>query len=325
MSRTPYNSKETKRHQDDQDGSASFGLLDPLSRSTHDDSRAVQILSDKNNNEEGEIIPRENLSGEGGQTLNPVPMDPSACVVVQEVPVSSIVNQGERQEAVMDDFRRLYLHQESTSSTFNQSSLSTEASQPFQQREAPGAPILHSDEGSSQSSKLSSNPSAPTDTRSSSDRWDSRYKELLQFVRQNGHCQVPTNLTSNQLLSRWCKRQRYQKKLKEAGEHSTLTDNRERLLNDVGFVWDIHEAIWMERYMELVQFNATYRHTVVPRSHGKLGQWVKSQRRQYALHQRGEASHLTQERISKLNALSFEWVGNVPTPENSGPWDGPSL
>lgn len=142
------------------------------------------------------------------------------------------------------------------------------------------------------------------------DRWDDRFEELKSFVRKHGHCHVPTRLEASPSLARCCKRQRYQYKLKRTGEHSTLTEEREQKLNDLNFVWDVHSSSWEERFMELVAFKMKYGHANVPRSKGKLGSWVKSQRRQHSLYLRGEKSHLTPGRVAKMNSLGFEWIGS---------------
>lgn len=141
--------------------------------------------------------------------------------------------------------------------------------------------------------------------------WDERYKELREFVDAHGHCLVPTRWEPNPTFARWCKRQRYMYRLKNAGEHSSLTDEREQKLDDLGFVWDVHSLVWDERFAELVAFQKRHGHANVPRSApGKLGSWVKSQRRQYALYLQGQKSHLTQDRVNKMNSIKFEWIGS---------------
>ena len=170
--------------------------------------------------------------------------------------------------------------------------------------------LMQEDDESTAASLSSGNVDTKTESLVHQDRWDERFEELKRFVGQNGHCHVPTHLSSNPSLARWCKRQRYQYKLKKSGGHSTLTDEREQKLNDVNFVWDVHSSSWEERYMELLDFKMKYGHTNVPRSRGKLGSWVKSQRRQYSLYIRNEKSHLTPNRVAKMNSIGFEWVGS---------------
>ena len=48
------------------------------------------------------------------------------------------------------------------------------------------------------------------------------------------------------------------------GQHHTLSDEREKLLAEVGFVWDAHNALWQERYQDMVAFHAIHGHCVVP-------------------------------------------------------------
>jgi Helicase associated domain len=72
-------------------------------------------------------------------------------------------------------------------------------------------------------------------------------------------------------------------KLREEGKHSTLTDERMRSLNDLGFVWNSHDAIWHERLEELQRYAAEQGNCNVPKDYPEnkgLAIWVKCQRRQ---------------------------------------------
>lgn len=96
--------------------------------------------------------------------------------------------------------------------------------------------------------------------RSGSDRWNDRYLDLKKIVKRNGHCHVPIKYKENELLSRWTKRQRYQWKLKQEGKQSSMTDARQALLEDLGFLWDVRAMIWETRYKELVRFHKKHGH-----------------------------------------------------------------
>lgn len=156
------------------------------------------------------------------------------------------------------------------------------------------------------------------------EQWSTRFDELLFFKGQHGHCCVPHHFPENPLLAQWIKRQRSQYKLKKQGQHSTLSDERERTLTDVGFVWDSHAAAWMEKFNELVQFKQRYGHcrvTLSDETFSKLGVWVKTQRRNYrrlswnkSLNEGKTSSTretrlttLSPERIGLLNSLGFDW------------------
>lgn len=68
--------------------------------------------------------------------------------------------------------------------------------------------------------------------------WDVRYSELLQFVRKNGHAQVPMRMKNNIGLSNWVSTQRQEYKLLRKGIPSRLSKRRIQLLDDLGFVWE---------------------------------------------------------------------------------------
>ena len=143
-----------------------------------------------------------------------------------------------------------------------------------------------------------------------SEVWGERLQELCDFRAKFGHCLVPHNWSGNTALAQWVKRQRYQHKLKQEGRHSTLSDERLALLEEMGFVWDSHKAAWEERLNELRDFRKTHGHCNVPSTYDKippLAVWVKCQRRQYKLFIKGEKSTMTQERIAQLDSLGFSW------------------
>eukprot|EP00980_Cylindrotheca_fusiformis_P029717 scaffold23774_cov127-Cylindrotheca_fusiformis.AAC.1 len=131
------------------------------------------------------------------------------------------------------------------------------------------------------------------------------------FLTQSG---VPHWHKPNMQLSRWVKRQRYQFKLRKAGKPSTLTNDRIEALKNAGFVWDSHSNVWEDRYNELVAFqaknghcNITFDKTRTTCPHNAMASWIKHQRRQYKLSRMGVQSHMTQERVDKLNKIGFVW------------------
>jgi hypothetical protein len=69
--------------------------------------------------------------------------------------------------------------------------------------------------------------------------WEERLGELADFVRKNGHADVPTKYSENQQLSVWCKCQRRQFKLFTQGDLRTnITIERISKLANVGFDFD---------------------------------------------------------------------------------------
>lgn len=142
------------------------------------------------------------------------------------------------------------------------------------------------------------------------ENWTEKFEELLQFRTENGHCLVPNCHPENPALAQWTKRQRYQYKLKQEGKRSTITDERVQALEEAGFVWDSHKAVWAERLEELKSFKKEFHHCNVPsryqRNH-QLAIWVKRQRRQWK-NKMNELPHcMTDDRQEALEAIGFVW------------------
>merc|ERR1712183_969804 len=125
----------------------------------------------------------------------------------------------------------------------------------------------------------------------------------------NDHCFVPHTYPENPKLSQWVRKQRHQRKRKERGLHSTLSDERQEMLTNAGFIWDSHRAQWQERYLSLEAFLFTYGHCNVPSNFkdSPLSSWVKSQRKQYKLYQSGLKTTMDKERVNLLNRIGFNW------------------
>jgi hypothetical protein len=93
------------------------------------------------------------------------------------------------------------------------------------------------------------------------------------------------------------------------GCHSTLSDEREDILTNVGFIWDSHRAAWLERFGTLEAFKQSHGHCKVPSNYHdtSLAVWCKHQRRQYKRYRKGLNSTLTEERFLCLDSLGFDW------------------
>ena len=142
------------------------------------------------------------------------------------------------------------------------------------------------------------------------ENWTEKFEELIEFRNQFGHCLVPNAFPENPPLAQWVKRQRYQYKLKNEGKRSTMSDERIGALEEIGFIWDSHSAVWDERVEELITYKRVKGDCNVPSrfvENRQLAVWVKRQRRQYKFFCEGKPSSMTQERINKLEAIGFEW------------------
>lgn len=159
------------------------------------------------------------------------------------------------------------------------------------------------------------------------DQWNTRLQELQEYKAQHGHCNVPFCYNDKPFLAAWVKRQRYQYKCKVRRKHSQLTDEREALLEQLGFVWDTHVAAWEENFALMVEFYRQHGHCYVPIKQKELSTWAKRQRRHYKQyqHQRQHqhqqqqqetslqgptvsSTIMTEDRIRRLNEIEFPWT-----------------
>jgi hypothetical protein len=142
------------------------------------------------------------------------------------------------------------------------------------------------------------------------ENWTEKFEELIEFRNHFGHCLVPNAFPDNPALAQWVKRQRYQYKLKTEAKRSTMSDERITALEEIGFVWDSHSAIWDERLQDLIDYKLANGHCNVPSRYTEnrqLAVWVKRQRRQYKFFCDGQPSSMTEQRIARLNVIGFEW------------------
>mmetsp|Transcript_50172 Transcript_50172/g.74481 ORF Transcript_50172/g.74481 Transcript_50172/m.74481 type:complete len:326 (+) Transcript_50172:314-1291(+) len=65
--------------------------------------------------------------------------------------------------------------------------------------------------------------------------WEERFRQLREFKRENGHCNVPCKYTKVLLLPRWVKEQRKQNRLLFEGKESKLTWEKFYKLDQLGF------------------------------------------------------------------------------------------
>lgn len=140
-------------------------------------------------------------------------------------------------------------------------------------------------------------------------QWNERYQELLDYKKKYGHCNVPYLWTGNNPLSQWVKRQRHQYKLKNENRHSNLSDERQKILDEVGFVWDSRAAAWEERYEELKLFDKEHGHCKVTKKFVKYSQlavWLKRQRHHCRSFLAGDRNNgMSSDRVSRLIDLGL--------------------
>ncbi|KAL3927874.1 MAG: hypothetical protein SGBAC_012894, partial [Bacillariaceae sp.] len=92
--------------------------------------------------------------------------------------------------------------------------------------------------------------------------------------------------------------------------HSALTDEREALLAQLGFVWNSRASLWDGRFQELVTYHQEFGNLKVSKrtaKHRALSVWLKRQRHACRLLMAGDQTTcMTEERMAKLVDLGVK-------------------
>ena len=140
--------------------------------------------------------------------------------------------------------------------------------------------------------------------------WDRQLADIKAFQAKYGHCLVTVGHAEYPKLGSWVKEQRRHYVLLQQGKTSNMSTERAAKLDAIGFCWNTHQALWLERFHELSDYKKLHGHSVVPtkcQENQRLGTWVHHQRREYKKYQLGKPSHMTAERIKALESLEFVW------------------
>jgi len=134
------------------------------------------------------------------------------------------------------------------------------------------------------------------------DIWEKHLESLKAFKVQHGHCRVPQKSAESPKLSKWVNRVRISYK------NNKLSQSNIASLNALGFEWDPFISDWesnFERLKTHIQTTGTTRLSDRSSSNKVLGDWIDRQRQQF------KVRSLPPDRISRLEALGFEWDQKV--------------
>jgi len=144
------------------------------------------------------------------------------------------------------------------------------------------------------------------DNTQNEEAWDLKYKELLAFKRKNNHVLVNTEDSS---LGSWVHTQRTQYAKYKQNKPSRMTKRRFQLLDEIDFVWDVYNAAWNSKFVELKEYKELHGDCLVNTGHNAnaLGRWVNTQRKAHRRYLKNQSSSMTPEREQALNSIDFVW------------------
>ncbi|WP_371823820.1 helicase associated domain-containing protein [Lentimicrobium sp. L6] len=135
--------------------------------------------------------------------------------------------------------------------------------------------------------------------RPDEERWSLMYEKLKQFKSENGHCLVPQLYSEDKSFGRWVNDQRNNKK------KGRLSEEREKLLQELDFIWDTKKYEWNQKLKLLSEFHNEFGHFEVKQSDkgfGGLYYWL------FKIRKEGT----TPERRKKLEDIGYEFIEYKP-------------
>ena len=146
-------------------------------------------------------------------------------------------------------------------------------------------------------------PVLPTKKKQST--WNARYRELVRFKRDHGHCRVPQ--IGHEVLQKWLYEQKRRREGPFQGQPQ-LSQAEFDKLEAVGITWTYRKT-WKQNLEHLVRFQQIHGHCEVPTTNADLqplAEWVNVQKhRRVGTYKK--QSQLTLDMIAKLDAIGFEW------------------
>ena len=132
--------------------------------------------------------------------------------------------------------------------------------------------------------------------------WESQLRNLEEYKRIHGHCDVPRFDKQFPGLGLFVSRVRVQRK------EGRLPPARHRLLSALGLSFEVRERRWRERLAAIGRWRRKYGHPNVPASAGSLGSWLNQQRNRF------RKKRLTSAQVADLERLGV-WLRRTP------PWE----
>jgi len=146
--------------------------------------------------------------------------------------------------------------------------------------------------------------------------FEGQCKQLIDFIDEFGHCNVPYKYSANPSLGYWCGNMRcaYNKIQQGQTPRRNLTQDQIERLEEIGFKWKLTNGaeIFEQRCHDLEAFKSEFGHCNVGQKYSanpSLGNWCSKMRCAYNKIQQGQSpqSNLTQDQIERLEEIGFKW------------------
>ena len=150
-------------------------------------------------------------------------------------------------------------------------------------------------------------------TAARNESFEGRCKQLIDFIDEFGHCNVPFRYSADPSLGQWCSTMRYSYNQIQQGQtpKRNLTKDQIDRLEEIGFRWKVQKR-FEQRFRDLEAFKNKFGHCNVSRKYSadpSLGYWCGTMRYTYNKIQQGQTArnNLTHDQIERLEVIGFKW------------------
>jgi hypothetical protein len=134
-------------------------------------------------------------------------------------------------------------------------------------------------------------------------------EDLKRYKETHGHANV--SISEDKSLAQFCAQTRCARKNPGKGRAKQLTDENIARLDALGFIWMLKECVtrsFDERIKDLVEYKQTQGHLSVKKhENNSLYQFCADVRYSLKQVEKDGTRKLTEERIKRLEDLSFKW------------------
>lgn len=149
-----------------------------------------------------------------------------------------------------------------------------------------------------------------------SEQWERNYLEAVRYYNAHGHLRVPVSFKAESgfALGHWIQNLR---QAKNGTSATRLTQDQAQRLEAIGMEWgNRNDAQWTRAYRQAKAYYEKHGDLQVPLDYvapdgTRLGKWIARQR-SARKGSKGEHTHLTAERIAKLEAIGMDWRSEDP-------------
>lgn len=140
--------------------------------------------------------------------------------------------------------------------------------------------------------------------------WERYFKAAKKYYEEHGNLSTNVNTVTDTgvRLGAWiCQLRTYRK---SGIQKAYLSEERIRMLNGIGMIWDVPDYLWEENFAECLEYYREHGNLDIPNAYCsprglKIGGWIRRQR--LLRNGKTNGAKLSREQIARLDAIGMVW------------------